>query len=225
MKRYADILLTAMLMMLASAWLTACSDSNDDGPADQLLEQIVTFIGNEGENAGFEYQAVDDSPVIHLTVNGNLNETEVSRGTRLLMRYRLPAETNPNSSGKVSLISLQRILTDTVTIASQPELSDLYLLTIQRSGEYLNIQAQMLNMKKRRLEVTATPHPDSDGLIDLYVNPVYDGDTLTAYPTDTKASLWIGPVWQRSDATGVRVHVANTNNIYRKEFVFKKQTL
>ena len=77
-------------------------------------------------------------------------------------------------------------------------------------------------IKKRNLEVTATPLPDADGLLDLYISPIYREETTTAYDTNTWASLWIGPVWQRTDISGIRVHIDNTNNIYRKEFIFKK---
>lgn len=226
MKRLTDILPSLLLMLLASAALTACDGTDNDTPADQLIDCIVTFTGNSGSSAGFEYQAVDDSPMIYLTTPGNLNEKEVKPGTRLLMRYRMPAGTDPFKGGNVELIGLQRVLTDTVaTLQQQPTLNPLYLLTIQRSGEYLNVQSMMPATKKRNLEVTATPLPDADGLLDLYVSPTYGDNTANAYDTNTWASLWIGPVWQRTDITGVRVHIANTNNTYRKEFTFKKHTL
>lgn len=223
MKRTADILLTLLLAALAPALLTGCDEGDNDTPADQLLEQIVTFTGNEGPNAGFEYQAIDDSPLIRLTVMGNLNEEEVNPGTRLLMRYRLPAGTQPDAGGEVSLTGLQRILTDTVTtVSEQPVQEPLYLLTIQRSGEYLNVQSQMASTSHRSLEVTATPLPGSDGLTDLYISPRYDENGADAYLTTTWASLWIGPVWRDNASSGVRVHIANSNNIYRTEFIFKK---
>ncbi len=223
MKRTADILLTLLLLAAGASLLTGCGDSDGDGPAEQLLEQIVTFTGNEGTDAGFEYQAVDDSPLIRLSVSGNLNEEEVKPGTRLLMRYRLPAGTPPDSDGKVSLIGLQRILTDTVApLAGEPAQEPLYLLTIQRSGEYLNVQSQMPTGRQRSLEVSASPLPGADGLTDLYISPRYGEDGADGYLTVTWASLWIGPVWRDNACSGVRVHVANSNNIYRTEFIFKK---
>lgn len=222
MKRVAHILLTVLMLTLMATGLTMCADSDGDGPADQLLDQIVTYTGNYAGQACFEYRAVDDSPLIRLTIKGQLDPEKVKPGTRLLMRYRLPAGISPNESAEVELVGLGRILSDTVRATAQPYTSPLYLLTLQRSGEYLNVQSQMPTAQKRYLFVTYKDEAGADGLMDLYVNTAFSEDAPESYDANTWASVWMGPVWQRSDIRGVRVHVDNTNNPYRKEFIFKK---
>lgn len=206
-----------------------CSDSQGgDGPADQYLQQIVTFTGNLSQGRiGFEYRAIDDSPLITLTAPGHISEKTAKAGDRLLLTYRLASDRNPAEGGEVGIVGLQYLLTDTVeTIPTPPaDLGGLYLLTLQRSGEYLDIMARMPQTNDRKISVTASPLPDSDGLLTLWIDAMAGPDASTAYDAPAWASLWIGPVWSRQDAAGVRVMVNNTNNPYRSEFIFKKKTL
>ena len=58
---------------IAAVTAASCSDSGDNRPADQLCENIVTFTGNSDGQAWFEYQTLDDSPVITLSVRGSLD--------------------------------------------------------------------------------------------------------------------------------------------------------
>lgn len=212
--------------LIAPLLMLACSCSDDDfGPAAQLCETIVSFAGNSGDKALFEYQAIDDSPVVTLTVAGNL-KGDVRPGTRLLIRYRLPSTANPAESAEVELLGLRHILTDTVTTAPLPDrteqLTPIYLLTIQRSGQWIDLGTRMPQTRKRSLRITTSGATDAGGIADLWLDAEID-DTDPTYNSPTQGSVWIGPVWERSDVRGVRIHVNNSNNIYRKEFTFLKK--
>lgn len=212
--------LHTFFLIAAMAVLTSCSDDNE-GVADQLCETIATFDGNHEEIVTFSYQKVDDSPIIRIHGKGTIDESKVPVGTRLLVRYRLPAGT-PSETGSVSLISVQRVLTDTVTTVSTPPTPGrLYLNTIHRSGEYIDIQAMMPLTLDRKIEISSLPYADSEGIADLYITTV-TGDDYDTYDTTTWASLWLGPVWKRPDINGVRIHIDNTNNKYRNIFTFTK---
>lgn len=220
LKRLKLILLSALTLIAA----TGCSDE-DRGPAVQLCESVVSFAGNSGGKARFEYRQIDDSPLIRLSANGTLEDTRVKEGTRLKMRYTLPTGVDPSAGGEVDIISLQLTLADTVSpVAAAPQtLGAIYLTTIQRSGEYLDLTAQMPTVRKRRISVVVPSTPlAADGIADLYISAECE-DSATAYDSPATASLWIGPVWQRQEVKGVRVHIDNSNNPYRNEFIFLKQ--
>lgn len=210
--------------MLALLVTTACSDE-DRGPSVQLCESIVSFAGNSGGKAWFEYRQVDDSPLITLSSQGTLEDSRVKAGTRLKMRYTLPTGTDPSKGGEVNIISLQLTLADTVTaVATVPQtLGAIHLTTLQRSGEYLDLTALMPAVKDRQVTVVTPSTPlAADGIADLYIS-AYCENSPTAYDAPATASLWIGPVWQREEVRGVRVHINNSNNPYRNEFTFLKQ--
>lgn len=212
--------LHTFFLVAAIAALTSCSDDNE-GVADQLCETIATFDGNQKDIVTFSYQEVDDSPIIRIHGKGMIDESKVPVGTRLLVRYSLPAGIPPET-GPVSLISVQRVLTATVTTVSTPPTPGrLYLNTIHRSGEYIDIQAMMPLTRERKIEISALPYADSEGIADLYITTVTGEDNNT-YDTTAWASLWIGPIWNRPDINGVRIHIDNANNKYRNIFTFTK---
>lgn len=219
--------MAAGLLWMVSMWaLTACGDNDDDTPALQLLEQVVTFTGNSTGRVNFAYRAVGDSPEIELWGEGHIDEKQTPRGSRLLLRYRLAAGADPSKGGKISFVSLKKIITDTVTTAATttPTLGGLYVYTLQRSGEYLDLMARMPATKQRSITIESSPTPGPDGIVDLWIDATAGPKELTdsAYETTTWASLWIGPVWNGAETEGVRVHVNNTNNPYRSTFLFEK---
>lgn len=221
------IMLCMATIILASV-TAACDDSQTDGPSTQLLQQIVSFTGNsDNGRVGFQYRAVDDSPLVTLWAPGRISEKDAKPGDRLLLTYRLDSDRNPAEGGEVMMTGLQRILTDTVATAPAPvSPGGLFLLTIQRSGQYLDIAAMMPQTTDRSITLTATSTtPDAEGLIDLTIDATAGKDADQTYMAQAWASLWIGPVWTRSDVSGVRVRVNNTNNPYRSEFTFKKTTI
>lgn len=205
--------------------LASCSSDSTDAPGQQLLEQVVTFTGNSSDRVNFQYQAADDSPVINLWAKGYLDEKQVSTGQRLLLRYRLAAGTDPNRGGEISFLSLRRILTDTVTSVPSPSASgSLYLYSIQRSGQYLDLMTRMPATDRRKITIEATEVNTPDSIADLYISATAGTteQTDSAYDATTWASLWIGPVWQRPATRAIRVHLNNSNNPYRSTFTFKK---
>lgn len=216
--------IVALLTLVAAALPSACSDE-PEGTGDQILEQIVTFAGNTTNGVVFEYQACDDSPLVSLLASGHIDEKQVRPGQRLLLRYRLPAGVDPHSGGEIGALSVRKILTDTVAEDPQASASgSLWLYSIQRSGEYLDLMARMPATNRRHISITASPDPTPDGIADLYISATAGSTQLTdsAYDAKTWASLWIGPVWQRPDVRAVRVTLNNSNNPYRSTFTFKK---
>lgn len=222
---YRHILKSTLAALTVAVGLMACND-DDNMPASQLCETIVTFTGNNNGYANFEYRELDDSPLIYLNIPGAVDEKSVPTGTRLLLRYRLAPGIDPTTSNNdISVVSLQRILCDTVKpITDAPaRLGEIYLNTLHRSGEYLDMQCQMPQTAGQKVEITALSAPDENGIIDLYINAITSDDSNT-YSSTTWASMWIGPVWREQNVSGLRVHINNSNNIYRNIFTFTKTT-
>lgn len=210
------------LAALISAMAWSCSDSADGNESYQLCQNIVSFEGNGIDGlAAFSYRQHDDSPLITLTAPVRLSD-EVEVGQRLLMRYTLPEGADPAASGKVNLVGLWRVLTDTVTIASTaPEnQSAIALTSIHRSGEYLNLQMQAEPVEGRKIVSTAVVDA-SRRCADVYMWLEMDR-TVAAWPTATYASVMIAPVWQMAEIDSVAVHINNSTNPYRNEFIFRK---
>ena len=114
------IMLCMATIILASV-TAACDDSQTDGPSTQLLQQIVSFTGNsDNGRVGFQYRAIDDSPLVTLWAPGRISEKDAKPGDRLLLTYRLASDRNPAEGGEVMVTGLQRILTDTVATAPAP---------------------------------------------------------------------------------------------------------
>lgn len=214
-----------MVLIAAVGAFASCSDNDDDTLAPQLLEQIVTFAGNSEGRVNFQYQAEGDSPLITLWAAGRLDDKQTPEGTRLLLRYRIPGGTDPAKGGEISVGSLRKILTDTVAIL--PEAAprgELYLYSIQRSGEYINMMTRMAATTDRHIALHTTGIADTEGIVDLYLS-ASEGtkeQTDSAYDATTWASVWIGPVWQQPGISGVRINLNNSNNPYRSSFTFKK---
>lgn len=217
-------LIKLIFLPIALLLFTGCSDDRNE-PSLQLCESIVSFGGNNSGRVLFEYQEIDDSPMIRLTAHGQLNDSRVKYGTRLLLRYTMPSGIDPKRGGEIGVVGLKLPLADTVsTVDAIPtDLGAINLTTIQRSGQHLNLTMLMPNVKNREITVVTPDAPiDADGIANLYISSHIE-DSSTAYETPTVASLWIGPVWTRDDIKGVRVHINNSNNPYRKEFTFLKK--
>lgn len=216
--------LLKLILLPVALLIAGCSDE-PEGTSKQLCESIVSFVGNEEGMVVFEYQEVDDSPMITLKAQGKLEDKRVKKGTRLLLRYTMPTGVDPSVGGEIGFVGLKLPLADTVsTVTEAPEtLGAISLTTIERTGEHINLTAQMPNVKEREITIVTAEEPlAADGIADLYIASRVEEESTT-YETHTVASLWIGPVWSREEVKGVRVHINNSNNPYRNEFTFLKK--
>lgn len=221
------LLISLLVAIAAVAALPGCKESDTSGPAGQFCSSIVTFAGNDSGESVFEYRVEGDSPLIRLTGGLRLDESKVAVGSRLLMAYGVEPGKDPLDGGRVEIYSLQYVINDTVTLTDRlpSEPGPLYLLTLTRSGEYIDIFARMQKTPLRSIAIVAdTSAIDADGLMPLCVTAV-DPTQPTSYQSQAVASLWIGPAWSNPRIRGVRITVDNANNPYRNEFVFYKSNL
>lgn len=216
-------ILPSALLLWAIA-TTSCSDSHD-GPTIAIYSDIVTFMGNQGEGSLYEFQQLDDSPVVQLGIAGKLDEEKVAPGTRLLMTYSLPDGANYGQSCyNVQLRGLSTVYTDTVSLSSPlPSPAPIYLSTIFRSGHYINFTTSMPQIPGRKYRLIADPSSLATDTARLILTTEVPEETPSYKSTQT-ASASIEPVWSLPGIKAVTVTVNNTNNSYKTKFTFKKQS-
>lgn len=203
---------------------SGCSDSAD-GPTVSVFSNIVTFVGNEKGKVVFEYQEIDDSPIVRLGASGQIDVKKVPVGSRLLMTYSLPDGVKyGDDCGDVALRGLQTIYTDTVSALPSPTACDvekIFLITLYRTGHYLNFTANMPALPSRKYTLRADGSTLDMDTVRLYLS-TYVPEESPAYNTKQVGSVDISPVWDKPTVKAVTVHVDNSNNPYNKQFTFIK---
>lgn len=222
-------IIASIILLAAGLAFQSCTTDDDGGDSIQFFCDVVTFRANlDDGTVMFQFQQIDDSPVITLYARGQLDYKSVKPGTRLLMNYALLPGVKYPSSGNIRLRSLQRVFTDTVTtVETAPtvqQLAPMNLSTITRSGHYLNISAIMPLLSDRTVSVTTDQASLLTDTPDLYITTASPSEALVAtYNSLQWASLSIEPVWSLEHVKGVKVHINNSGNPAQTEFTFPKQ--
>jgi len=222
--RISGKIFTALLLIVAT---TSCKDSND-GPTISIFQNIVTFIGNGNKVVNFEYQELDDSPVVRLSVPGELSDNEVKPGTRLLMTYTLPADVEYGEDcSDITLRGLQKIYNGSVMVLPYSSARNcnepINLLTIYRTGTYINFTTLMPAVDDREYTLVAAEESLVDGNdAHLYLTTTHHPEAVT-YNTRQVGSIDISRVWNVAGLRTVTVHVNNSQNPNLCEFTFEKK--
>lgn len=218
MKPFAAILLT-----LTALQFTSCSDS-DEGGSVTLYQDIVTFAANRGDSIYFDFQVVDDSPLVRLSAKGNINEDKTPTGTRLFITYSPVDERPYGQSGPIMLRGASRMydLKATEAPAEKPETEPIAVTSLWRSGRYINMIAQIPFTEKRSFNMYFDPASLQTPTAVLYITTMSTLGDAPGYMTRTAASFDISEIWDRPDITAVEVHVDNSENPNRNIFIFKK---
>lgn len=223
MKPTVTTLLASLLLCMAT---TSCKDSHD-GPTLAIYQNIVTFMGNSSGAVNFEFQELDDSPTVRLSVAGSLNDDDVTPGTRLLMTYSLPDDaTYGKDCADIILRGLQRIYGGTVVTLPHSEAlrcnRPINLTTIYRTGNFINFTTTMPATDGRRYTLAADGETLPSGKIRLYLTTTESSATAT-YNTRQVGSIDISPVWNLPQTESVTVTVNNSQNPNSTEFTFNKK--
>jgi len=217
------------LLCLLTVWLlSACRDEPEDPDGGiAMYQNIATYVGdNNSGRSMLEYREINDSPIVTLTLQGRLNQEQVPIGTRLLVTYTLPEWTAYGTSTGIEARSLNVIYngtvkTDATALPSMEESEGIYVMTFYRSGEYLNLMAQLpASSGKREFDLVADATTLNDEIPQLYLTTHAENEE--GYNRKTIASLNMGAVWNMPSCKGVEVHLKNTNNIYQQRVVFLK---
>lgn len=224
MRRWIDVGFAWAAALMFAVLACGCGDDTDAGATERYMN-FATFEGNESGSVRFTLRIINDSPLITLTCGGTLDPSDVSVGDRVLLTYELPVGMTVNDSGRVSRLVVGKVTNMPVVAAGEggvPPGDGLGVQVLYRTGHYINMQFQAPYYKDeaRKLRVVAGA-VGQDGLADLYVvyerqskNPTFD---RTGY-----ASANISDIWDAEGCRGVRVHVNNSLDASKNEFVFLK---
>lgn len=221
MKAQSRILSVSLIALM----VTACSDS-DSSASLAIYQNIVTFAGNSPTSAIFEYQEIDDSPIVRLAVTGSVNAEKVPAGTRLLMTYSLPDDINyGDDCPDVTLRGLQTIYTDTLSIVTHGQALEanapIHLTTLYRTGPYINLYCSMPALPSRKYHLVADESTLRNDTIQMFLTTSVP-EEKPAYNSTQVASIYLGETWTEASDITITVNVNNTNNIYRRHFTFHK---
>lgn len=214
----------SLLSLIILTAIAFCSCSDEDYNDRALLSEIVTATRNTPDGSEFQYRRYGDSPLITLTADG-ISVKEEYIGKRMLLRYYNESEIE-TSPRKIEIAALSPINNDTARIADIDTISwsatPIYLNSMWRSGEYINIHLRVMFSDSPRLfNLTADSATIDTDTPQLYMCH----DTFDApdnYLFETYASYDISNIWNRPTCKGIDIHI-NDSNLHTDTYSFKKQ--
>ncbi|MCD8386520.1 MAG: hypothetical protein LUD17_06455 [Bacteroidales bacterium] len=209
--KFAQLLMAAAIACAA----TACSDNDTDTslPTDVCYD-FVTYEGYTSNGSEFTLRKSGDSELVTYYCTSQLpSSANVSVGERLIIMYA-PQNGTAYLSGPITLYGYRLldqtqnnlVLTDSVG-ASIRQSGDISLITLTRTGEYVNLQA---NLACQTTSLPKALYMATDSLkmgneypeINLIYIPTADGmNYYGAY-----ASFDVSAVWDQSSCKGIVVN-------------------
>lgn len=196
------ILFLLCLPAIASG-LTSCNDDNGpDGPVDGSFLDIVTVASADAAGSTFTFRSLNDSPEITLTTTQYFQDATIKPGTRVLLNY-MPESGKQFESGPVKVIGFSRCLGQELTVAKTSNSSEwvsspIYLASMWRSGQWLNLQMVLeVSQSPRRFVLVLDPATENTSEPELHISFEPDISTTamqqTAYASCNISSLWDKP--------------------------------
>lgn len=224
MNIFSRILLSSSLLIAASA----CSDSDTDGVGMEMYQDIVTLSQLGSNSSTFDFQVVDDSPLVTLTADVRLNPEKFPVGARLFITYTSPSTTY-GQNAHISLYAVSRIYEASLIADGSSHVPEWWdnepvaVTTLYRSGSYINLIAQIDNSENRSFYIAPDAATLSSSQPEIYIYTKSTAGDAAIYKRRTVASFSIADIWSRPDVTAVTVHIANSENPYKTSFKFNKK--
>lgn len=221
-----QLFLSFAVILAAAVSLTSCMD--DKGPNTVYYTNIVTFQKNIPSYMVFEYQKINDSPLIELQARGQMDTKALPEGGRCLITYSYADKEQQGGSGIINLNMVQHCYTDTVESATDiPEVFSLPYVTsaLQRSGTWLNLYCRTGYVEKffgRKFDIRVDAATINDEYPQLYLSTSVAEGTEVGAATNTYVSVNIQPVWSLATCKGVDVHVYASGPTSESTFRFEK---
>ena len=202
--RYLPILLMAVLSALAS-----CDKQEDiDRSYTDYRYDIVTYLGENGTGAVFEYLGHGDSASIKL--QSRVTVSDVKTHQRVLLRYEFAdkatgAERNVNVYGCNGIFS-DSLRQSQVSPDSLPR-QEIKLRSLWRTGEFINLHCQVeYTGKARTLMLVADGKTLTSDTVDCYLVHDLRGERATFW-RDCYASFNVGALWRKDTFRCLRIHL------------------
>ncbi len=210
-------LMAIVAILTATLGFTACNDNGGD--SNRLyFSNVVTYEGNSGGYVNFSFQEMNDAQPIIIRAQGQM-PADVTIGRRVFISFSSTA-TNLTDGMVVSLTQCVAIPNVKASInepvpSDWKDISMIYLQTIFRSGNWINLAALVPNNPDK----TVTPKLIFDpATIDAEYPEAYmifEGlnPEMGAVNNATYIATYdIADVWGLPGCRGIKIHVNNTNN-------------
>ena len=207
MKLLRDVTILLLTALLA---LAACNKQEDiDRAYTDYRYDIVTYLGQNGTGAVFEYLGHGDSAAVRLQSTVDVSK-DVKTNHRVLLRYNF-ADATPSASRDIDVYGCSNIFSDslrqtTVSLDSLPR-HQVKLRSLWRTGEFINLHCQVeYTHKARVLMLVADGNTLEQDTVHCYLLHDLRGQRGTFW-RDCYASFNVGALWKRPSMQCMRIHL------------------
>ena len=202
--RYLPILLMAVLSALAS-----CDKQEDiDRSYTDYRYDIVTYLGENGTGAVFEYLGHGDSATVKL--QSRVSVSDVKTHQRVLLRYDFTDKAT-GAERDINVYGCNSIFSDSLrqTQASPDSLPrhEVKLRSLWRTGEFINLHCMVeYTAKARTFMLVADGNTLKDDTVHCYLVHDLRGERATFW-RDCYASFNVGALWRKDSFHCLRIHL------------------
>lgn len=150
-------ILGILTLLIVGITIIAC-DRNHDGLLDESFEtqlvDIVTYTGaDDDRHATFRLDGRDDEPSVNLFSNMTA-PSNVNKDSRVMLTYAIKHKAPDGTYWDVNVMSLTRIISDSIRVNSNPldtySMRPIKLRSAWRTGEFINLHGQVEYTGKNR---------------------------------------------------------------------------
>ncbi len=195
--------------MLAVLALTSCDKQDDiDRAYTHYRYDIVTYLGENGTGALFEYLGHGDSAAI--TLQSRVTVSEVKTQQRVLLRYNYADEAVAARQRDIDVYGCNGIFSDSLRMTQSPDSlprHEVKLRSMWRTGEFINVHCQVeYTNKARTFLLVADGKTLNSDTVECYLSHDLMGERGTFW-RDCYASFNVGALWKRPSCKCLRVHL------------------
>lgn len=209
MKRKTTLQHLPILLLAAIMALIACDKQEDiDRAYTDYRYDIVTYLGQNGTGAVFEYLGRGDSASI--TLQSNVTVSDIKAQQRVLLRYDF-IDNKSGASRNINVYSCSGIISDSLRmINDSPDTlpkHQVKMRSIWRTGEFINLHCQVeYTGKARTFMLVADGSTLGSDTVHCYLTHSLRGETASFW-RDCYASFNVGALWKRETFNCLRIHV------------------
>ena len=218
---HLSILTIAALLALAS-----CDKQEDiDRAYTDYRYDIVTYLGQNGTGAVFEYLGHGDSAAVTLQSVVDISK-DVKARHRVLLRYDFTDRT-PSDWRTINVYGCSNIFSDSLRMTmdgpdSLPQ-HEVKLRSLWRTSEFINLHCQVeYTGKSRTLMLVADGNTLEDDTVHCYLAHGLRGESGTFW-RDCYASFNVGALWKRPSFHCLRIHINDLTFPNTEYYDFTKQ--
>ena len=215
----------SILLLTALVALVSCDKQEDiDRSYTDYRYDIVTYLGENGTGAVFEYLGRDDSAAIKL--QSRVIVSDVKTQQRVLLRYDFTDKAATGATRDIDVFGCNAIFSDSLRMIMESPSSlpqhEVKLRSLWRTGEFINLHCQVeYTGKARTLMLVADGNTLDNDTVHCYLTHDLRGEQGTFW-RDCYASFNVGALWKRPTFHCLRIHINDVTYPDTKHFDFIK---